>query len=331
MDKFTKKVFQLSINDIMGRSNVVGAGLGFKNNEAGNKSIVVMVEKKLPSRALSYSDIIPFSYRDIRTDVIEVGEIKALAYDGRYRPAPGGVSIGHYMITAGTLGTVVFGNLTGNRYLLSNNHVFANSNDAEIGDAIFQPGPIDGGNISDTIATLREFAPIDFGEEPGSCSIAELYAQFGNWIAGLFVSKHRVKSSRVNPQATNLFDAAIAIPVDQTDIESDILNIGTIDGVLPGFIGMKIRKTGRTTEFTQDKIDLINATDKVSYGGGKIATFTNQYVTGPMSQGGDSGSLVVAEDSTRAVGLLFAGSAQTTIFSPIQPVLDYFNVRFANV
>jgi hypothetical protein len=41
-----------------------------------------------------------------------------------------------------------------------------------------------------------------------------------------------------------------------------------------------------------------------------------------MSQGGDSGSLVVAGDSQNAVGLLFAGSAQSTIFNPIQAVLD---------
>jgi len=45
-----------------------------------------------------------------------------------------------------------------------------------------------------------------------------------------------------------------------------------------------------------------------------------------MSQGGDSGSLVVAGDALKAVGLLFAGSNQTTIFSPIQAVLDCLQV-----
>jgi hypothetical protein len=47
-----------------------------------------------------------------------------------------------------------------------------------------------------------------------------------------------------------------------------------------------------------------------------------------MSRGGDSGSLVVAGDSQLAVGLLFAGSDQATIFNPIQEVIKALNVRF---
>jgi hypothetical protein len=45
-----------------------------------------------------------------------------------------------------------------------------------------------------------------------------------------------------------------------------------------------------------------------------------------MSQGGDSGSLVVAGDSLQAVGLLFAGSDQSTVINPIQAVLDCLEV-----
>jgi hypothetical protein len=45
-----------------------------------------------------------------------------------------------------------------------------------------------------------------------------------------------------------------------------------------------------------------------------------------MSKPGDSGSLLVAADSQQAVGLLFAGSDQTTIFNPIQAVLDGLQV-----
>jgi hypothetical protein len=37
-----------------------------------------------------------------------------------------------------------------------------------------------------------------------------------------------------------------------------------------------------------------------------------------MTQGGDSGSLVVAADSLQAVGLLFAGSEQSTIINPFR-------------
>src|SRR2546422_10036838 len=62
----------------------------------------------------------------------------------RQRPAPMGFSVGHPAITAGTIGARVRDAL-GNVYILSNNHVLANSNGASIGDPEYQPGPLDGG------------------------------------------------------------------------------------------------------------------------------------------------------------------------------------------
>ena len=68
----------------------------------------------------------------------------------------GGVSIGHYAITAGTPGAFVKDKTTAETLILSNNHVMANSNDASIGDAILQPGPADGGKSpQDRIAALH--------------------------------------------------------------------------------------------------------------------------------------------------------------------------------
>ena len=58
----------------------------------------------------------------------------------RQRPAPMGFSVGHPAITAGSIGARVV-DPSGNVYVLSNNHVLANSNDATIGDAALQPGP----------------------------------------------------------------------------------------------------------------------------------------------------------------------------------------------
>ena len=53
------------------------------------------------------------------------------------RPVPIGVSTGHFNITAGTIGCRVTDGI--NVYALSNNHVFANSNNAFLGDNILQP------------------------------------------------------------------------------------------------------------------------------------------------------------------------------------------------
>src|SRR5688572_18852107 len=80
----------------------------------------------------------------------------------RRRPAPLGYSVGHPAITAGTIGARVRDAL-GRVYILSNNHVIANSNGATIGDPAYQPGPFDGGTAADQIATLSDFQVITFG------------------------------------------------------------------------------------------------------------------------------------------------------------------------
>jgi len=47
-----------------------------------------------------------------------------------------------------------------------------------------------------------------------------------------------------------------------------------------------------------------------------------------MSQGGDSGSVLVTRfGETKAVGLLFAGSDQATIYNPIQRVLNGLEIK----
>ena len=54
------------------------------------------------------------------------------------RPVPIGVSTGHPDITAGTIGCRVTDGT--NVYALSNNHVYANQNDANRGDSALQQG-----------------------------------------------------------------------------------------------------------------------------------------------------------------------------------------------
>lgn len=316
---------------LLAMPNVVGVGVGYQLKQGaptGEYAVVVMVSKKLPLPALAPETVLPHSVQGVNVDVVEVGEIRAFqARTDKWRPAPGGVSIGHYKITAGTLGTVVRDKNTNERLILSNNHVLANSNDASPGDDILQPGPYDGGSSpNDKIATLERFCPIEFTTEPNGCNLASSYVSVGNAIAGLLGSKHRVSSYQSNPQATNLVDAAVAKPLNDEDILDEILEIGVVAGTLDATLGMAVRKSGRTTGFTTGQINLINATVNVNYGSGRIARFEDQLVGGAMSQGGDSGSLCVAGDSLKAVGLLFAGSDQSTIFNPIKEVLDCLEI-----
>jgi hypothetical protein len=316
---------------LMNKPNVVGVGVGFKTEgeqKTDELCVVVMVEKKLPLDALSAQDVVPKKIDNVKTDVVQVGELRALqSPTGRFRPAPGGVSIGHYQITAGTLGVVVRDRSTGERLILSNNHVLANSNDAQIGDPILQPGPYDGGRVdTDTIAHLYRFVNIQYNTQPGTCSLAGMYADVGNAIAKLVGSSHRVQTIQVNTQAANRVDAALAKPVSDGDVLDEILNIGTVSGTVTPSLGLAVRKMGRTTGLTTGTINIIDATVTVTYGAGKSATYDGQLVAGPMSQGGDSGSLVVAAAQPKAVGLLFAGSEQSTIFCPIQDVLDALDI-----
>jgi hypothetical protein len=316
---------------IMSKPNVIGVGTGFKVSKGVQTSelcIITLVRQKMPLEGLSPQAVVPKSVDGVLTDVVEIGDVKAQqSPTDRWRPAPGGVSIGHYKITAGTLGTVVRDRDSGDRLILSNNHVLANSNEATAGDLILQPGTADGGTTSsDVIAHLERFCPIEFSQEPGTCSLASSFAEIGNLIASLLGSKHRVQTIRANPQATNLVDCAVARPVNDGDVLDEILNIGVVSGTLDATLGMSVRKSGRTTGLTTGTISVVDATISVSYGVGRVATFENQLVAGPMSQGGDSGSLVVAGDSLKAVGLLFAGSDQSTIFNPIQAVLDCLNI-----
>ncbi len=94
---------------------------------------------------------------------------------------------------------------------------------------------------------------------------------------------------------------------------------------------MRVRKVGRTTDYTEGVITVVNTTVDVGYNtarGPKTARFTGQVMTTGMSQGGDSGSLVVELGAPNAVGLLFAGSGTVTIFTPIDRVLNSLSVMF---
>jgi len=311
---------------LLGKRNVVACGVGYKEvggERTAELSVIVSVARKVPRAELVPDDLIPQTLAGIKTDVQETGVIRALQdHTGRWRPAPGGVSCGHVDITAGTLGCLV--TRGGQVYILSNNHVLANSNQAQPGDAILQPGPYDGGTLEDQIATLEEFVPINFGTDVPTCPVATGLVSISNWLARLVGSWHRLRAFQETPGA-NLVDAAIARPISADLVEKRILEIGQPQGVGEGTLGLKIRKSGRTTGLTSGEITQVDATVQVSYDAGKTAIFTDQLMAGAMSSGGDSGSAVLDEGG-RVVGLLFAGSDSTTVINRIQNVLDALNV-----
>ena len=309
---------------LFSRANVVGVAIARKvvgGRETDEPCVVVYVERKRPEAELARRDVVPKAVEGVRTDVVETGRFHALGSappdvverTSRVRPAPGGVSIGHPRTTAGTLG-VVARTRSGGRVILSNNHVLANSNDAKAGDVILQPGPADGGRPDDGIARLASFVPLVFDDRdlgPFGRFLERLFGPLLSW-AGLGLK--RLPTGR-----TNLVDAALAEPLDPDDVRAEILEIGRVAGTAVPEIGLRVRKSGRTTGLTSGRVTGLDAVVTVDYGG-RSAVFRRQVVSDLLSKGGDSGSLIV-DDSNRAVGLLFAGSAVTTLLNPIDAVL----------
>lgn len=285
-------IFQVKASatpDLMEILGVEGVGISVIKN-----TINIYVEKITTELLLQ----IPEEIEGYKTEVIETGKFYALQdRRDKWRPAPGGVSIGHYEITAGTLGIPSIDNVTKRRVILSNNHVLANSDTiqnsrASKGDAVYQPGKVDGGSSADTIAKLERWVKID---------------EVGN----------------------NKVDCAIAMPNADADLRDDILEIGTITGMTEATEGMAVQKSGRTTGLNTGTILDVNLTVNVNYSQ-FTARFEDQIATGDMSSGGDSGSALCTMDN-KIVGLLYAGSAIRTIHCKIGNVANLLNIGFEAV
>ncbi len=308
MEKFNLTKVQQTISDVQEKNsadllamkNVVGYGVGKKisNGKITNKDcLTVFVTSKMDADILSKTDLVPKTLDNVQTDVIEVGQVFAqsdITLRKRIRPAKGGYSVGHYKITAGTIATCVIDRkptpgIPPRYYILSNNHVLANSNKANIGDPIYQPGPYDGGTKKDTIAKLARFVPIRFDNK------------------------------------CNYVDAAIA-EGDLDELNRDVYWSGHINEVAWAKVGEIVHKTGRTTGHTTGKVLAINSTINVNFGGGKIAKFCNQIITTDMSAGGDSGSLTINEKG-EGVGLLFAGSSTITVHNHLYYVMALLGIK----
>jgi hypothetical protein len=244
-------------------------------------------------------------------DVRYIGRVTKLAakapshwYRKRQRPLRLGTSIGHFSVTAGTLGCIVKNRSDGTNMILSNNHVLANENDATPGDVILQPGHFDG------------------GRRPGD-------------VAGELARFIRLKST-----SKNMVDCAVASIRETVQCDCKKLgDLGNLAGLGPTFLnhGTKVSKVGRATGESKGSVSAFELDNVViTYGMGDII-FDNQIEiegTGSttFSSGGDSGAVMVDGD-LKGVGLLIAGSDQggsngkgVTYANPLKAVLDALKV-----
>jgi hypothetical protein len=193
----------------------------------------------------------------------------------RYRPVVGGISTGHYAVTAGTIGCIVQDEYTDKPLFLSNNHVYANVSfegnpRAQVSDPVLNPGPFDGGKIEDTIGTLNRWIPLKTtSTNVVDCAVANASVEASPYILGENSQYIEVKGLRTVTQ------------------------------------GINVKKAGRTSGFTRGQIIDTDFTGIVDYNGQQI-TFSDQLLVMIKIEGGDSGSLLL-DDEDNAVGLLFAG------------------------
>ena len=329
-----RRVLNSRKRQLLSLDNVVGVGAGHKSvrgESTGKKAIVVFVEKKLPVDALRRGHLVPTSMNGIDTDVIETGKFSLLARTDRLRPAQPGISIGHRDVTAGTFGAVVKDNATGEQLILSNNHVLANATNGRdgrsaIGDPILQPGKYDHGTLeTDVIGELLRFVPINSMVNDVQCPIAQGFARGITALLNLIVGDYSVRLQREGWEE-NIVDCAVAKPLKSATIATSILELGEISGFSEAAIGKTVRKSGRTSGLTEGKVSATDVTINVNMGNGSVALFGDQVMTDMPSKPGDSGSIVLNEEN-QAVGLLFAGSDNLTLFNKFSNIMKLLEVN----
>jgi hypothetical protein len=295
-------------------ANLVGVGIGLGDGRSSGPPgepvlEVYTIEPEAPSelcaRLASAAGVSALNSSDFPLRVVRTGIVDADAHRMRLRPAPGGISVGHTRITAGTFGCLARGRSAPRNarlMILSNNHVLANTNAAQLGDSIVQPGPADSGrHPADQVAILERFVPINFSGGNNLVDCATAWAWPDRVRRELMYLSGGLQLFRVG-----------AVPV----------------AAVPG---LNVGKSGRTTQLTSGRITAIGVTVNVNFNG-RVARFVNQMSirasSGDFSRPGDSGSLIWTWDSRRApVGLLFAGGGGTTFANRISDVLNALDIH----
>lgn len=283
--------------------NVVGVGISEKTvgkKRTGQLSVCFYVEKKIASNKLVGSEVIPAVInmpgdKAVFTDVKEIGKLR-LEVAKKTKPIQSGFSVGHVKSTAGTVGAIVKKN--GKLLILSNSHVLAQSGNAKVGDQILYPGPADGGLPSkNVVATLAEISPFDSS---------------GNLV-------NRVDAALAEIAADRLDSINLSIHKALTPLRS-----------IKPKRGMKITKAGRTTGKTAGEIIDVNFRFVIKYPGvGKVG-YIDQVLCSRYTEPGDSGSIVVDQESGKIVGLHFAGANGGSVFNPIRFVIDALDFKFVS-
>ena len=296
--------------------NVPTASDGKGGSVTTTLSVTAVSQADLTASGLSTVTIVPGN-QSPQTGPIELGTSGGNGNDSISNPTDHTITC-----CGGTLGSLV--TRGGTQYILSNNHVLARADSAAVGDPIVQPGLIDAGLTANskcdktqatTVANLTEF--VNLQAEDQNASSSNIDAAIAQVVTGL-----------VDPSGNILYLGGVTdsngVPVPGAP------NAGS---GLAATLGMPVAKSGRSTGLTCSTVLAVNTDTSVQYNtmcDGSGTSFTVDYdnqvdvAGGGFAAEGDSGSLIVTQNSADPVALLYGGSDTDTVANPVAPVLSFF-------
>jgi hypothetical protein len=338
LDPFTTKTFSATVQGNPANSNVTWQVNGVTGGNA-TTGIISTAGLYTAPQSIS-SSMVPATNAPITVTITAISQANA-AYTGtatvtlttqQQQTQTGAITLGtsggntndvsSNSCCSGTLGSLVV--RSGTYYILSNNHVMAlsdggNASTGNTGDAITQPGLIEVNCASAstrTVANLSAFFNLQTGPTPKiDAAIAQITSGAVDTSGNILLLGSTLNNGVPNPGAPA--SGAGLTPVQATGVPHN----------------GAVAKSGRTTGLTCSTILGTNVASTVSYYahcGDANPAFNVSYTDlvsvsgGDFSDSGDSGSLIVTQDTAEAVALLFAGSDTDTVGNPITDVLPYF-------
>ncbi len=328
-----RKMKQQHLQTLMGIAERGGRRYWIQGNEGradrrAGRHRVRSRENSLPKRSLP-AQLIPQQLGGIRTDVQALGVIKALqSPTGKMRPAPGGCSIGHVDVTAGTLGMPGLSRIGG-----VHPQQQPRAGQLQPRAALVTPSC---SRVRQTVAqratrlpSWSEFVPIDFVAEqpqptptPGGCSVSN--------AARAACTRPRSEPHQCHGCGgaggwRQRRGRALARPLSPNLVENRILNIGQPHGTATATLNTQVVKSGRSSGFTTGQIRQIDVTVQVEYEDAGTATFSGQLVATGDEPTGDSG-----RRSSTSIPAWWACCSPApnaaTMINPIQNVMAALNV-----
>lgn len=229
----------------------------------------------------------------------------------------------------GTLGALVEDN-SHNQYILSNNHVLAESDQAMIGDTIDAPGLIDNGcvplshagSLVRPVGSLKYFVPLAAADSNVDAALAAVLSGAVDRTGGIL---------QFEPPKPNAASTRSTMPLGSAPPMAGIgeaLNASNLADI-------QLAKSSRTTGLTCSTVETVDLSVKVDYFKDCAEsqhyyskTFTGQIgIAGDkFSDSGDSGALIVDAQNAQPIGLFFAGGTNgdgtgLSVANPIGDVL----------